>query len=231
MSYHQDKYDLSQSIGRRYIEPLKDKSHDGIDHAKSVTRNSSPEEKSSKKSSWSGESQNSSSTVHLASSYQPTGAASTADLSKHRSWRDLSSEAVLKIERPHFRLPNKPSLLKKLSDSSYVMPEEPPVAVHASEELRSQLPWSYFHGRQEAMDPATATAIIKKPKKSFNELRDDEDLPPVPVPDYSVNLSRKNRTVSDTSAIRRPTPAKKFINPKRGSSHDDGRKSNRFCFQ
>lgn len=190
MSYQQDKYDLGRNIGRRYIEPLKDESLNESDkHIKrsAISRNSSHEDRASKKSSWSDDSGHSTSTVHLTAQ---TNMGSTASGSKAGTngkpynWKEMPTDAVLKIERPHFRLPHKSSLLKKLSDSSYVVPDEQlhqqphpnqhPHPSHAtqytSDELRGQLPWSYFGARTE----------VVKPKKSFVELRDDEDLPPVP---------------------------------------------------
>lgn len=51
------------------------------------------------------------------------------------------------------------------------------------DELRSQLPWSYIQSWEE----------VKGPKKAFNELRDDEELPPVPVPDYTLHFPKKDR--------------------------------------
>lgn len=222
MSYQQDKYDLSRSIGRRYKEPLKSESIDEPDSNPKrmiASRNSSHGEKSSKKSSWSDDSNNSTSTVNLAYVNNNHGhvhkgnSANQSVTSKQYSWRHMPTDAVLKIDRPHFRLPSKPSLLKKLSDSSYIAPED---AHHpyTDDELRSQLPWSYFDARSDVI----------KPKKSFNELRDDEDLPPVPVPDYTIQLPRKDRHdrhdrhERHVNIERKSTPAKKFINPKRGPS-------------
>lgn len=223
MSYQQDKYDLGRTIGRRYIEPLKTESIDEPDNNNVkriiVSRNSSNgDQKSSKKSSWSEDSGNTTSTVNLAQANQILNVGSIDN--KQYNWKEMPTDTVLKIERPHFRLPNKPSLLKKLSDSSYVMPDgstqhTPPVQ-YAGEELRSQLPWSYFGARSDAI----------KPKKSFIELRDDEDLPPVPVPDYTMNFSRKDRRSQhserdgNATGERKPLPAKKFINPKRGKTYD-----------
>lgn len=57
------------------------------------------------------------------------------------------------------------------------------------EELRSQLPWSYFKNRND----------ISGPKRTFTHLRDDEDLPPVPVPDYTLHFPRKDRPSTNSS--------------------------------
>lgn len=232
MSYQQDKYDLSRTIGRRYVEPLKGETIDEPDnHAKriAISRNSSNEDKSSKKSSWSDDSGHSTSTVHLtqAASMPATSSGGAARMdtdvrSSSYNWREMPTDAVLKIERPHFRLPHKPSLLKKLSDSSYVPApaslEQPHHHLvqqfHGGEELRSQLPWSYFGGAQRS--------DVIKPKKSFVELRDDEDLPPVPVPDYTMKFPPRDQQTGlpvnrGGSERRRVVPAKKFINPKKGA--------------
>lgn len=236
MSYQQDKYDLSRTIGRRYVEPLKGETIDEPDnHTKrmAISRNSSSEDKSSKKSSWSDDSGHSTSTVHLAQTSKQTlasmpassnGGASRMDTdvrSSSYNWREMPTDTVLKIERPHFRLPHKSSLLKKLSDSSYVpapasldQPQHHTVQqFHGGEELRSQLPWSYFGGAQRS--------DVIKPKKSFVELRDDEDLPPVPVPDYTMKFPPRDQhglpVNRGGSERRRIVPAKKFINPKKGA--------------
>lgn len=219
MSYQQDKYDLGRTIGRRYIEPLKTQSIDEPDNNVKrivVSRNSSNDDKLSKKSTWSDDSGHSASTIHLAKLNYPANASGSISNQNGKpfNWRDLPSNAVLKIERPHFRLPNKPSLLKKLSDSSYVLPDETnnqsTSVQYTGAELRSQLPWSYFGAQSDAL----------KPKKSFIELREGEDLPPVPVPDYTMNLSRKeprayNHENRKSSAA---APPKRFINPKKGTT-------------
>jgi hypothetical protein len=49
------------------------------------------------------------------------------------------------------------------------------------EELRGQLPWSYFKSRDDV------------PKKAFTELKEDEDLPAVPVPDYTLHFPKNRR--------------------------------------
>lgn len=242
MSFQKDKHDMGRSIGRRYIEPLKGETIDEPDnHIKRTahSRNSSHGDRSSKKSAWSEDedSGNSNSTVHLT---QATMASNSNGLKhnhgKSYNWKEMPADAVLKIERPHFRLPHKSSLLKKLSDSSYVMPDDqqqqqqqphpqpqpqplqhqhhhlhshPSNTQYTGDELRGQLPWSYFGARSD----------VVKPKKSFIELRDDEDLPPVPVPDYTMKFSPKERSLS--TGERRPVPAKKFINPKKGSAGRD----------
>lgn len=210
ISFQQDKYDLGKTIGRRYVEPLKGESIDEPDAA-NVKRNmasrmSSADDKSSKRSHWSDDSGHTNSTVHLA--HQPAHATGPDE---PFNWRDMPADRVLRIERPHFRLPSKPSLLKRLSDSSYVAStsESTPVATvpHTSDELRSQLPWSYFG------------AGANVPRKSL-QLREDEELPPVPVPDYTMNLSRtKGGHGQQPNGDRRSAaPPKKFINPKRGTS-------------
>lgn len=57
------------------------------------------------------------------------------------------------------------------------------------EELRGQLPWSYFKNRND----------ISGPKRTFTQLREDEDLPPVPVPDYTLHFPRKDRPSTNSS--------------------------------
>lgn len=102
------------------------------------------------------------------------------------------------IDRPHLRVsspPNRPDRPKKLKPSTTLSTED--VAqqaprssvVKSTDELRSQLPWSYFKSRED----------ISGPRKTFQNLRVDEDLPPVPVPDYTLHFPRKDRTpkVSD----------------------------------
>jgi hypothetical protein len=47
--------------------------------------------------------------------------------------------------------------------------------------LRGQLPWSYFKARDDV------------PKKAFTELNEDEELPAVPVPDYTLHFPKNRR--------------------------------------
>lgn len=54
-------------------------------------------------------------------------------------------------------------------------------SMHGPEELRGQLPWSYFKPRDDV------------PKKAFTELKEDEELPSVPVPDYTLHFPKSKR--------------------------------------
>lgn len=60
----------------------------------------------------------------------------------------------------------------------------------AKDELRNQQPWSYFKARDD---------VPKNAKRSFVELEDDEDLPPVPVPDYTLHFGQTKRAPIDDS--------------------------------
>lgn len=210
MSYQQDKYDLNRDIGRRYVEPLKDGSRDEKDGGSRLSN--VKDESVSKKSSWSAGSQHSNSTAYANRNLtgQAPAPVPAHKLTHQQSWKEYPSDAVLKIDRPHFRLPNKSSLLKKLSDSSYTVEEAhkspaTSTATSYTNELRSQLPWSYFQTRPE---------VPTKPKKTFSELRDDEELPPVPVPDYTVEAVRKVRAQSSS-------PPKQFVNPPRRTNSEN----------
>ncbi|KAL7048874.1 hypothetical protein ACKWTF_003512 [Chironomus riparius] len=68
------------------------------------------------------------------------------------------------------------------SNSARVAPERTSSSARAPEELRSQLPWSYFK-------PRDAT-----PKKAFDHLEENEDIPAVPVPDYTLHYGKKGRS-------------------------------------
>lgn len=80
------------------------------------------------------------------------------------------------------------SILRNESRTSNSNKVDRTSSMKAAEELRGQLPWSYFKARDD----------VPK-KKVFNELNEDEDLPPVPVPDYTLHFSKTKRaTISDS---------------------------------
>lgn len=54
-------------------------------------------------------------------------------------------------------------------------------SMNAPEELRGQLPWSYFKARDDI------------PKKAFTDLNEDEELPRVPIPDYTLHFPKAKR--------------------------------------
>lgn len=152
MNFQQDSYDLSRNIGRRYVEPMNTDHIDGTKNKKSTRVHVNGD--SSSINSWN--------TTRVI----PKGNFNRQRISPHKTenelsnqWREIDENGALKIERPHFRLPNKPSLLKKLSDASYstaVVDDteqqlQSPTITHSTDELRSQMPWSYFHGRDQAL--------------------------------------------------------------------------------
>lgn len=223
MTYQKDPNELiPSSTLQQYTETLKDKSDEPKKKVKRGKNNLHriDKEKSSKKSSGSDNSQNSISTMHL-SNIERINSERDKNIilfenNRRPSWRDMTTEE-LKINRPHFRLPNKPSLLKKLSDSSYIEASESNTASapYAKDVLRSEMPWSYFNGRQDPTDVAATKLAMRKSKEIFADLRDDEEHPPVPVPDYTMN-ARKDRKIFLNSG-RQGTPSKVFKNPQRST--------------
>jgi hypothetical protein len=57
-------------------------------------------------------------------------------------------------------------------------------SIRAPDELRSQLPWSYFKPREDAPPP----------RRAFNSLDENEESPRVPVPDYTLHYGRRERS-------------------------------------
>lgn len=177
MNYQQDNYDLSRNIGRRYVEPTKaEPVEDAKSKSSSATRihvngnssmlNSWNTTRVIPKGNFNRQQQKSSQQLQQQPPQTQQKPQSQPQPSKYPNeltnpWREMDDGQVLKIERPHFRLPNKPSLLKKLSDASYSTAAaddqqlHSPTTSHSTDELRSQLPWSYFHGRDEALPRKT----------------------------------------------------------------------------
>lgn len=58
--------------------------------------------------------------------------------------------------------------------------------VHITDELRGQLPWSYFNARD---DLTTAKRALSHAEEHEN----NDIMPPVPVPDYTYHFPRKER--------------------------------------
>lgn len=58
------------------------------------------------------------------------------------------------------------------------------------EALRSQLPWSYTSNRDDV-----------DVRKTFPAIKDDEELPPVPVPDYTLHFKKDKRPTYNTEGI------------------------------
>ncbi|KAG4066379.1 hypothetical protein HA402_000603 [Bradysia odoriphaga] len=88
----------------------------------------------------------------------------------------------LSIDRPHLNGSKSSKLPHEVSNE----PAKPRADLRHSNppaELRGQLPWSYFKSRDD----------VSGPRKTFTQLREDEDVPPVPVPDYTLHFPKKDR--------------------------------------
>lgn len=96
-------------------------------------------------------------------------------------------EKRLSIERPHLTS-SKSSILSNPNNELSKESTKPRTDSRQSfnnppAELRGQLPWSYFKSRDD----------VSGPRKTFTQLREDEDTPPVPVPDYTLHFPKKDR--------------------------------------
>lgn len=86
---------------------------------------------------------------------------------------------------PVAQKPVKP-ILKSQKVSDLVREEEKRSSLNAPPpaELRGQLPWSYTNNREDLSGPG---------KRNLVEIRDDEDLPAVPIPDYTLHFPKTPR--------------------------------------
>lgn len=80
------------------------------------------------------------------------------------------------------------------------------------EGIRNQLPWSYFQSPDNASGP---------PKKNYNNLKYDEVLPPVPVPDYTLHFPKKERASSNFNAASPSAKSSKSHSPTSRISNND----------
>lgn len=144
-----------------------------------------------------------------ASSSPPPTKAILLNGSKTNGVGDHLDQQRMSIERPHLRSSKVPPpvMPKPVRDSMAKAAAAAAIATEADqrlsgnggqqhqhnaappEELRGQLPWSYFKNRND----------VSGPKKTFTQLREDEDLPPVPVPDYTLHFPRKDRPSTNSS--------------------------------
>lgn len=115
-----------------------------------------------------------------------------AEINRHSSEVNRNPNEVK--QRP--KVPPKPQNVNRISqqpsfvdERRYDRPESRNSAakvdrtssMNAPEELRGQLPWSYFKPRDDV------------PKRAFTELKEDEELPSVPVPDYTLHFPKTKR--------------------------------------
>lgn len=89
----------------------------------------------------------------------------------------------LSIERPHLNGSRSSKVPSELSNETSSKPRADVRHSNPPAELRGQLPWSYFKSRDD----------VTGPRKTFTQLREDEDVPPVPVPDYTLHFPKKDR--------------------------------------
>lgn len=106
--------------------------------------------------------------------------------SKQESIRSTKPEPVRNSKPeppPVSQKPVKP-ILKSQTVAALVKEEEKRISVNPPAELRGQLPWSYTNNREDISGPS---------KRNMVQLREDEDLPPVPVPDYTLHFPKTQR--------------------------------------
>lgn len=136
----------------------------------------------------------------LKSAPSPTPSPDPANNKAHFVQDSLLEQQRITIDRPHLRSstnqkgpavapkPIRDSSISANPDNARPM-SQAPAAAAPPEELRGQLPWSYFKSPSD----------ISGPKRTFTHLREDEDLPAVPVPDYTLHFPRKDRPSANPS--------------------------------
>lgn len=101
---------------------------------------------------------------------------------------ELNRNSIEPKQRPP--VPPKPVNPNRVSQNPSFGEERPGSRIASSKidrnssmnsELRGQHPWSYFKSRDDI------------PKKAFTDLNEDEELPRVPVPDYTLHFPKAKR--------------------------------------
>jgi hypothetical protein len=107
---------------------------------------------------------------------------SNGDISRNSSSAKQKPKVPPKPYNPN-RVSQQPSFVEERRPESRVSAAKVDrnSSMTAPEELRGQLPWSYFKARDDV------------PKKAFTELTEDEELPPVPIPDYTLHFPKAKR--------------------------------------
>lgn len=162
--------------GRRRLEPLKGRE--------------SPDESSNGNIANVTDSKDNAMNFKLENIYLPQDKQNPRSPSNERtSYLGEYEQKRLSIERPHLNSSKPSKLPKTINELSNEATKPRPDSRHSHNphnppaELRGQLPWSYFKSRDD----------VSGPKKTFTQLREDEDVPPVPVPDYTLHFPKKDR--------------------------------------